>query len=151
MDLIFDSNIFDKLIKNELYSELTKNSSIKIFITHIQKDELNNIRNLEYKKILLDKLIEVNPMQIPTETIVIGTWRVGEGKISDGKMYSQLLGNNKKGNAINDSLIGEVAIKNNLTLITNDERFIKKYEKLSSNYLRFEDLITKIKNQEKVS
>ena len=63
-------------------------------------------------------MIELRPEKIPTESFVVGTSRIGSAKIGDGNLIERLrTGNLKK---TNDALIGETAIKNNLTLITND-------------------------------
>ncbi|MGV7106483.1 PIN domain-containing protein [Flavobacterium sp. U410] len=48
------------------------------------------------------------------------------------------MGNYKK---TNDALIGETAIKNNLTLITNDKKFKNKVIELGGKVLTVEELV----------
>ncbi|MCC4227416.1 type II toxin-antitoxin system VapC family toxin [Zunongwangia profunda] len=118
MKLILDSNVFDDLLTGKLEIAVFEKEDFELFITHIQVDEINECPNKEKRAKLLNFMIELRPEKIPTESFVVGTSRIGSAKIGDGNLIERLrTGNLKK---TNDALIGETAIKNNLTLITND-------------------------------
>jgi len=139
MRLIFDSNVFDDLISGKLDLKAVEND--EIYITHIQVDELNECSDKEKKEQLLKSVKEVEPEKLATESFIIGTSRIGSAKIGDGDLIEQLrMGNYKK---TNDALIGETAIKNNLTLITNDRKFKNKVIELGGNSLSVYELISK--------
>ncbi|MEQ9377302.1 MAG: hypothetical protein RIG68_19090 [Imperialibacter sp.] len=121
MKLIFDSNVFDDIVSGKLKLEVIENLNAEIFLTHIQIDELNRCSDSEKRARLFLMLIELRPTKIPTESFVIGTSRIGSAKIGDGKLIEKLRKGNRK--KTNDAIIGETAIKNYLTLITNDITF----------------------------
>ncbi|MDF0716993.1 type II toxin-antitoxin system VapC family toxin [Muricauda sp. 334s03] len=139
MKLIFDSNVFDDLITEKLDLRIVKNKSHEVYITHIQVDEINECYDKEKRARLFNSMTEVRPEKITTESFIIGTSRIGSAKIGNGNLFEQLrMGNYKK---TNDALIGETAIKNNLTLITNDKKFKNKVIELGGNALTVEELI----------
>ncbi len=119
MNIIFDSNVFDDLVSGKLSAGIISDSC-KIYVTHIQIDEISNCTNGEKRARLFQNVVEIQPKKIPTESFVVGVSRVGSAKVSDGDLLEKL----RKGNLkrTNDALIGETAIKNNLTLVTNDNQ-----------------------------
>lgn len=124
MKLIFDSNVFDELLTGILDIEKVRNKAGEFYITHVQVDELNACIYKEKRAKLFNIMVEVRPQKIPTESFVLDTSRLGHAKLSDGSLLEKLsLGNYKK---TNDALIGETAIKNDLTLITNDKKLKNK-------------------------
>ncbi len=135
MKVIFDSNVFDDLLSGKLDLNILKN--IQICITHIQRDELNKCTNENKKDKLIQILEEVNPEILPTESFCFNISRFGMAKLSDGKTFDEI----KKGNIKNteDALIGEVALKKGLVLITNDKGFRKKIEKLNGKVFNVDE------------
>ena len=138
-DVIFDSNVFDDLVNGIMDISILESKEINVFITHIQVDELNECPDKEKKVRLFGFLTEIRPEKIPTESFVIGTSRIGSAKISDGNLIEKLRGDNYK--KTNDALIGETAIKNRLTLITNDIRFRNKVNELGGKAITVEELL----------
>ena len=140
MKLIFDSNVFDDLITGKCDLEIVEDKSQDIFITHIQVDEINEFSDKDKRARLFNSMTEVRPEKIPTESFIIGTSRIESAKIGDGNLLEELrMGNYKK---TNDALIGETAIKNELTLITNDKRFRNKVIELGGKALTVDELIS---------
>lgn len=139
MKLVLDSNVFDDLVTGKLDLKTFENK--EIFITHIQVDELNECSDKEKRALLFNSVTEVRPEKIPTESFIIGTSRIGSARIGGGDLIEQLrMGNYKK---TNDALIGETAIKNNLTLITNDKKFKNKVIELGGSSMTVDELIGK--------
>lgn len=81
-----------------------------------------------------------NGIKIPTENFVLDVSKLdGEAKLG-GTTYFEAL---KNGNVrhIEDALIGETAIVNNLTLVSNDENFRSKIQKLGGSSISFSEFI----------
>ena len=70
--------------------------------------------------------------------------RIGEARISDG---SDLIRKLEGGNPVHiqDALIGETAIKNALTVITNDDRFKKRIAAQGGQALTTEEFLKVLK------
>ncbi|MCR5863442.1 hypothetical protein LRS05_15545 [Flavobacterium sp. J372] len=137
MDVIFDSNVFDNLISGELEIDIIKNKDHKIIVTHIQIDELNECKDTEKRAQLFNRVVELKPEKISTETFVIGVSRIGSAKIGGSKIYDSIMRGNPK--HINDALIGETAVKNNLMLITNDIKLKKKILELGGKCMSVQE------------
>jgi predicted nucleic acid-binding protein len=128
MKLIFDSNAFDDLLIGTINIAQLVQGGHEIYVTHIQIDEINKCSNEEKRARLFNYITELRPIKIPTESFVVGKSRIGHAKIGDGDLMDEIRNGNIKHTS--DALIGEVAIKNQLTLITNDVRLINKVVKL---------------------
>lgn len=78
-------------------------------------------------------------VKIPTENFVLDVSRLDETKL-DGTTYFEAL---KNGNNIHieDALIGETAIVNGLTLVSNDGKFRNKVLRLGGNASSFKEFI----------
>ena len=72
---------------------------------------------------------KVSPLMIPTESVICGVSRFGEAKFGDGKIIEEIRKENLK--HTKDALIGEVAIKNNFLLVTEDVRLKNKVNSLN--------------------
>lgn len=129
---MLDTNIFNRLIKDgspgiEVFKD------VRLFATHIQLDELKETKCPIRKNKLLQKFQEISPQVITTETLILGISKLGLAKLSDEDGFYERLkarimeldkaAKKKPKNETNqpsDALIAETAIKNNLTLITDD-------------------------------
>ncbi|MFZ2193546.1 MAG: hypothetical protein WAV31_04860 [Candidatus Moraniibacteriota bacterium] len=81
-----------------------------------------------------------NGVKIPTESFVLDVSRLdGEAKLGTTTYFEVLQNGNL--NHIEDALIGETAIVNNLTLVSNDEKFRNKVKKLGGKTLSFKEFI----------
>jgi predicted nucleic acid-binding protein len=91
--------------------------------THVQIDELNKTKDEERRARLLLKFATLRPEVAPTESFVIGTSRIGFGKLGSGvydSLKDALDARKPKPNNIQDALIAEVATQNGYVLITGD-------------------------------
>ena len=137
MNIILDSNVFDDLVNGKLDLKIIVNRNV--YITHIQIDELNKCPDEEKRAKLFNSLLEIKSEKIPTESNIIGTSRIGSAKIGDGNLIDKLIKDNYKNT--NDALIGETAIKNKMTLITNDHKLKNRVIELGGNSLTVDQLI----------
>lgn len=119
--IIFDSNVYDEIANGNLNINLLEknNDKYEFYITHIQIDEINKCPNIEKRARLSLFKSKLAPIVIPTESFIPGTSRLGEARLGDGNILEKLRKGNLKNT--NDALIGEVAIKNKITLVTNDK------------------------------
>ena len=129
MNCMLDTNIFNDILnKNIRLSSIREN--IKCFVTHIQLDEIKQTQNEERKKKLLEIFNKVTDKKIPTDTFVLGVSRLGQAKLSNGKLYKSILDklnkkNKNKKNNDKDVLIAETAKNNGFALITHDMDLFK--------------------------
>lgn len=140
-EVMFDTNSFDKFnnLSNKEQLELLKR--IKIIATHIQEDEL-----LDDKKELLN-IAE----KIPTSGWIWEKSKWNNFKWwwdNDEQNINTIIGNWKKEKHSNDALIANTSKNNNLTLITNDKRLIKRATDINLEAISFEYLIKVIKRKD---
>lgn len=159
---MLDTNIFDAIVEEKTdINNLPAN--YEFYVTHIQKDEIDAIDKPEKqdkKKKLSSFFKELKQETIPTESFILGTSKLGNAKLSRVPTESAVYGVSKYGEAkytskdslikkirkgnlkhTEDALIGETAIKNNLTLVTNDPQFLKKVISLGGKAITFKQLI----------
>lgn len=124
---IFDSHLFDALVAKHLtMNELedAKKNGATFYITHVQIDEINRCTDEDKRAILNLLMVKIAPKVIPTETFVMGRSRLGEAKLGTSGVYEKIYNGNKA--HIEDALIGEVAVKNDMILVTEDTGLKKK-------------------------
>lgn len=132
MDYIFDTHVFDSIVAGDLSLDDLKSAKSRgdrFYVTHIQVDEINRCKDENKRATLNLLMLKVSPEVAVTETAIWGVSRWGEAKWGTKGFYEQL----KQGNLkhTEDALIGEVAIVNSFTLVTNDHDLMKKVIKLS--------------------
>ena len=81
-----------------------------------------------------------NGIKIPTENFVLDVSRLDGGAKLGGTTYFEALQNGNLKH-IEDALIGETAIVNNLTLVSNDKNFRNKVNELGGKALSFNEFI----------
>ena len=145
---MFDTNIFNHILDGDIdITDLADRASF--CVTHIQRDELNNTKDVE-RRARLVRVFEA-PIQnhVPTESFVLDTSRLGEAKLggenilstasavygvskygrakytAEDNLYTPIKSrfdqvNRNKPDSVQDASIAETAIKNNHTLITQD-------------------------------
>ena len=127
-NFIFDTNIFDRVIDGEIKLEEVNFKKIEkgynYFATHVQIDELNNCENSVRRNKLIEIFDKIGQYKVPTESFVLGYSRLGMAKLGDGLVLEELRQGNLKNTE--DALIGEVAIKQKMILVSEDERFRKR-------------------------
>ena len=142
--IIFDTNIFRKILDGliDIKNIISNKNKFEYVVTHIQKDEIEQCKDIIIKEKLLSIFKEVDSKQIPTESIILGVSRLGMSKFSDGVLFEKLRKSNLK--HTEDALIGETAIKNNLVLVSEDRKFRNRVNKESGNAINlneFEDML----------
>lgn len=125
MSFLLDTNVFNHLVEGKI-AVIDLPTDFPILVTHLQWDEINNCHD-PVKKSHLQSWLRVLPdLEVPTESAVWDISRFDKAKCGDGCIYAKILDElnakkKRKNNAnIHDALIGEVAIKNQFVLITND-------------------------------
>lgn len=146
---MLDSNVFDDIVSGKLKFELIlkyqEKTDMNIYLTHIQNDEIQSCKDEEKRKKLTLFVLKVRPIIIPTETLVVGTSRLGEAKLGNGDVFTKIKGENIKHTG--DALIGETAIKNNLILVTNDKILKSKVENEGGLSLFVDNFINRLSNK----
>ncbi len=145
MRVMFDTNIFNSIVKNEIDISTLK-GKIKVYATHVQYDELKATNDKVLRQKFLE-LFEHLTNEVPTESAIwdVSNWdqakwggevvntesaifevsRYGKAKFGGSNLCKDIWqkldekNGNKKNNS-KDALIAETAILNNLTLITHD-------------------------------
>ena len=124
MKYVVDTSLINKLVDGSVHAnELPKDGSF--VASHIQIDELNRTKNGKRRSELLQKFSETIDEVLPTESFVLGTSRLGEGKLGAGVSYETIKTeldslNGGKTNNSEDALIAEIAMKNGYVLLTAD-------------------------------
>lgn len=128
---MLDTNLFNKLVDSEFAIETLENK--RVVVTHVQRDELARTTNNERSGLLLAAFNEIDPEKISTRTSIWGDTLWGQGNWSDEDgLYEKMLvrlkeldaASGKKPEGLNQSRdvrIAETAIKNDLTLVTEDQ------------------------------
>ena len=165
---LLDTNIFNKILSGRI--ELPK--SFKYYITHIQCDEILNIRDDEMRRRiieLLKKMVEEKVVEvIPTVVAVwdVSRWDVATlvpeevfeklcNKLKESKpMYykafcceNQIIDMERQVNKIRDVLMLITACENKLTLVTEDKDLRKAAEKLGCHVITFKQLLEEIRKK----
>lgn len=118
--VMFDNDILNKIVEGQLDMDyIIKSNKFEFYATHIQSDQVNRCPDNEKRAMLTLNLTKLSPILLPTESFVLGTSRLGEAKWGDGEVLEGLRKENQ--NHTEDALIGEVAIKKGILLVTNDK------------------------------
>jgi hypothetical protein len=122
---LFDTNIFNAILDNKIFLISSKNC--ELYITHIQKDELEACSNEQRRKDLLKVFKIINPHEIPTESAIWDVSRWGSSKWGiEENVYKGILNQLEKRKPRNrgntkDALIGETAFRTGIILVSNDK------------------------------
>lgn len=143
--LLFDTVVWNKLrddVKTHgILKEKIKEGKIKILSTHIEDDEISNIKNFELKRKTISKKIEILNEVTPTMGFVLGKSRLGVARLGNGnklKLDEVTKGNKKH---INDALIASTSAEEEAILITNDQTLTKR-SKNKCSVLDYEEFKT---------
>lgn len=136
---MFDSHIFDKILDDGI-DPFQLRSCGRVFVTHIQRDEIERCREPERRRQLLQVFELVAQEVIPTESAVWNVSRWGQAKWSDDNPTFEEV---RRGNLrhTEDTLITETCIKQNLVLVTHDKDLQKRVHKAKGETIRLEDLL----------
>jgi rRNA-processing protein FCF1 len=141
---ILDSNVYDLLLASTVSLDSLLNKG-EFYITNVQISEIKNIPNEVHKCRLLKLIKSFNQVQVNLES---GVWLDDlywdDDQIwIDGfsESFKSLLGNSKGVKKYKDALIGEVAKRHSLILVTNDINFQKKAKSVGIIVMGFNDLL----------
>jgi predicted nucleic acid-binding protein len=125
---MLDTNVFNAVRDGAISVEELR--SLSLFATHVQDDELRNTKNSERREKLLAVFKDIGPDRIPTRSAVYDVSNYCEARYSDEdgvfeKMLARLKELDRKkprywANQSRDVLTAETAIKEGLTLVTDD-------------------------------
>jgi len=135
---MFDTTVFGNILDKKI--DINKfPKKFDYYITHIQPDELNKIKDKERKKKLFRFFKEIIREELPTENFVLNYSKLGKARLGNGKILEEL----RKGNLkhTEDSLIGETAIKQGLILITNDRTLLNRVKALNGQAISIEQFL----------
>lgn len=122
---MFDTNAFNRAVDSGADPKLLAARG-QLFVTHVQKNELQATKNTQRLEALLSVFEAVEQETVPTAAAVWGVSEWGGAEWGDadglyGKMLANLNQRNKnKGNNAHDVLIGVTAIKRQCVLVSND-------------------------------
>jgi predicted nucleic acid-binding protein len=140
---MLDTNLFNGLVDGKV--SLNEFQGKKLMVTHVQHDELNATSERTRRENLLSMFETVSAASVATSTAIWDDSRWdGANWSDDDKLYEKMLAELKKldkaagkrPKAINQSRdvrIAETAIKNNLTLVTDDENLRTVTAKFNGN------------------
>jgi hypothetical protein len=147
--LMLDTNVFNRMQSGQ--TPLTAFEGHELYITHIQRDELNRTKDRTLAEKFLNIVSMVNPELAPTQTGIWGDSRWGQFKWSNGKTYEKMLdrlkfldaAKNKKSNeSLNQSRdvrISETAIENDFTLVSTDRKLINLTTEFNGKAIHLDD------------
>lgn len=141
---MFDTNAYNNLMDGVIDIETLPEA--EYYCTFEQEDELKATNNEERRNKLLAFLKKLDHTDLPVETFVIGNARLDRTKLGDGKLKEQIfdfleLCKKQKSN-LQDSLIAEVAGKNNLTLVTDDKCLLEACQKFKIQAIHLQDIVS---------
>ncbi len=141
---MFDTVIFNRVVEHKVPVELLA-ECVDVYATHVQRYEINKTPCPEKKAELNQVFVDLVLEERPTESAVWDEVEWDSAKWSgDDDLYEQIetaLDKRKpKKNNIQDALIAETAIKNNLTLVTDDGNLREEASKLGAECMSWEEL-----------
>jgi hypothetical protein len=142
IDYMLDTNIYDLLLHSNIDTGGWSQQA-NFYITNIQISEIKNIPDAD-KQTRIFKLIEVlNPKKL---NLVSGIW-LDDIYWDDEQPWIDNVSDDclkLKGNTLDawkDAHIGEIALNNGMTLITNDGNFRKKADKAGVTCLTYPEFL----------
>ena len=123
-------------------------SEMRVYSTHIQRDELESVRNESRRTALLATFAAVDAVQTSTRTAIWGDTPWGESSWSaDDGEYEWLLarlreldGKDRGLNQSRDARIAETALKEGLILVTDDKNLARTFQERGGCAIRSKEL-----------
>ena len=158
---MLDTNVFNRVLKHHLAVDDFR--KVSLVTTHVQADELRNTKDTVIKDALLAIFEEIGPEATPTRSAVfdVSSWDEAGWGDEDGvfeKMLCRLKEldaasikkkKKRKPNEFNqerDILMAETAVKNELTLVSNDENLRLVTTEFAGNAIALDELLAKIRD-----
>lgn len=137
--LMLDSNVFDTLIKDDELLIAIKDRACT-YITDIQVNELSNIPDERKKREIFHVVDEIKPvilahaLNFSHVSFSNISFRSDDEKVADFQ-------NGHFDKFLEDALIAETAINNQITLVTNDTRFINRVKTMGYSCISLQELM----------
>jgi predicted nucleic acid-binding protein len=150
---MFDTNIFNSILDGEIEIELF--NRFKLYVTHIQSDELTSTKNIQRRGRLTEIFKKIPQEKMLTES---GVWNISswdDFKWSDPNdhllegILAEMDSQKKKPNNQQDSLIAETALRNNLVLVTNDEILRDTMKRFNGKSIELQEFLDSTKEGDK--
>ena len=158
---MLDTNVFNRVLDNHLAVDDFR--SVPLVTTHVQADELRNTGTTARKNALLAIFEEIAPEATPTRSAVFDVSRWDEAcwsdedgvfekmlcrlkELDDASIKKKKKKKPKEFNQERDILMAETAMKNELTLVSNDENLRLVTTEFGGNAITLEGLPAKIRD-----
>lgn len=150
---MFDTNIFNRILDKRIEINRFRRKA-NFYATHVQFDELKATSNTQRRQELISVFEEITGNnKIPSASFVLDVSRLGEAKLGDKNinLYSKIKTeldkqNNNKSNNIQDALIAETAIKNKVTLVTEDTDLLAVTRRFHGRCANIKEMLAELKN-----
>jgi predicted nucleic acid-binding protein len=144
-ELMFDTNIFNKILDGKI--EPSKLNDKICYVTHVQFDEIQATKDKDRRLKLEEVFSRVLSELLPTESFILDVSRLDEARLGAGVTYEQLFQrlnelNKSKPNNVQDALIGETALNNGITLVTEDLDLIKVITEFGGSACKLQEVIS---------
>jgi predicted nucleic acid-binding protein len=168
-ECMFDTNVFNRIVDEEI-SLKSLIDSVTVYVTHIQRDEINNTKNPKRRAVLVKVFSDVVAVSKPTDNFVLGVSRLDQARLggerevptasavygvskwgkakwsAEDNIYTALKTeldklNKNKPNNIQDALIAETSIKGKYILVTEDADLAEVTKKYGGKCLSVPELL----------
>ena len=166
---MFDTNVFNRILDGVI-SIQSLTGRVVAHATHIQRDEINNTKDLERRAALAQVFGDVVATSTPTDSFVLGVSRLDEARLggervvpttsavwdvsrwdqaswgADDNLYSTVKAerdklNGNKPNNVHDALIAETSVKGRFVLVTDDADLAEVTKKYGGKCLSVNELL----------
>jgi rRNA-processing protein FCF1 len=122
---LVDTMIFDLIVgtkgADRLVFDLHGGAEIQFLVTHVQEDELSEIRDADKRR----RIAAIPRKVVATYGFVLGTSRLGMARLGDDAPIEAIREPNWR-KYTNDALIAVTAQYENATLVTNERRLLNR-------------------------
>jgi predicted nucleic acid-binding protein len=143
-NMMLDTNAFNRALDSGI-KPASLAASNKLFVTHVQQNELQATRNSARLRQLLDVFTAVPQETVPTAAAVwdVSEWDGAEWGDAGGSYPAMLTRlnqlNGSKPNNAQDILIGVTALKRGYVLVTEDGDLTTLMREFGGHTIRYED------------
>src|SRR6266568_7586797 len=144
---MLDTTVFNRVLDGAV-DPASLSSRGKLFVTHVQLNELQATRRSERLKQLLGVFTAIDRERVSTAAAVWGVseWGGAEYGDADGAYGTMLRSlnarNDSKDNNAQDILIAVTALKRGYTLVTNDRDLAAVFQESGGKAIAFEELMS---------
>jgi predicted nucleic acid-binding protein len=146
---MLDTCAINHIIEDEDESkvDLVLKLNLECYVTYIQKDELDTMKEKQLVDKYLKALKFLNKIKIsekPTSVAVLGVWRLGKSRLGYGDIYKKVLEymrKKQKKDHVKDAIIADSAYSYEMTLITDDKLLFEACGEFNIDVLTLDELM----------